>query len=220
MKNNKYGLIILFLLSATIGSNAQVQTDTIPLPEHIIKFSPINLLDFNTPAIQFSYEKKLKNNAALQLELGYINELFYSDWLVQPVQGYRAKFELRRYDFWHTKSTKKNYIGGMILLKQSFKEKNGLFNRYDGLYQQHIKYQDISTGFGAYFTMGKQFILNNNMSIEIGFAAGFRYLYLERTLNKVPSDAELQTSRLFDVKPGSYIFPSAFPVFKFGYYLP
>ncbi len=213
-----FALIFSFVLINT--SNAQTRADTVHLPTHIIKYSPLNVLDFNTPAIQFSYEKKLKNSAALQLELGYINKLFHNESYVRPLQGYRAKFELRRYEYWHTKSTNKSYIGGMLLIKQSFKSKEGLFNRYDGLYRERFSFQEVSTGGGLYFTMGKQFFFSNRMSLDIGFAAGLRYVNVQRSLNNIPDDAVLEREQLFDVLPGSYAFPSVFPVFKLGYCIP
>lgn len=214
----KYSITFILFFAAITSSIAQtgLPTDTIHLPKHIIKFSPISLLDFNTPSFQFSYEQKLKNSAAIQFELGYINNAMYHV-LFQPTQGYRARVELRRYDYWHTRSSNKSYIGGMIMLKQSFKEKNNFFDRFDGLYQERIQYQEISTGVAAYFTMGKQFFLNNNTSIEIGFAAGLRYVYISRGFADIPDDAQLEGNNLFNFEPGSYIFPSVFPIFKFGY---
>lgn len=213
----KYHLIfIAFFLSITV-SNAQIETDTVHLPANIFKFSPISLLDFNTPSIQFSYEKQLKNNAAIQMELGYITNPYR---FLQKQQGYRARIELRRYDYWHTKSTKKGYIGAMIMVKQSFKDELSFFSRYDGLYLEKIAYQEIASGIAAYFTMGKQYLFKYNTSLEIGFAAGVRYVNLERQFDNLPSDAVLITRNLFDAEPGAYIFPSVFPVLKLGYYFP
>jgi hypothetical protein len=218
----KYSITFILFFAAMTSSIAQTRlsTDTIHLPKHIIKFSPISLLDFNTPSFQFSYEQKLKNSAAIQFELGYINNAMYRVLALPPTQGYRARVELRRYDYWHTRSSKKSYIGGMIMLKQSFKEKNNFFSRFDGLYQERFQYQEISTGVAAYFTMGKQFFFNNNTSLEIGFAAGLRYVYVGRAFADIPLDAQLRGNNFLDVEPGSYIFPSIFPIFKFGYSIP
>lgn len=213
-------LLIFFVAVTTCVAQLRMQNDTVYLPKHIIKFSPISLLDFNTPSFQFSYERSLENNAAIQFELGYINNVIYDIFQFRPTQGYRARVELRRYDYWHTTSKNKGYIGGMIMLKQSFKEKDNYFDRFNGLYQERIRYQEVATGASAYFVMGKQFFLNNNTSLEIGLAAGLRYVFIGRGTASIPDDAQLQNSNLLDVEPGSYIFPSIFPIFKFGYFIP
>ena len=139
---------------------------------------------------------------------------------MKPINGYRARVELRRYDYWHTKSTKKGYIGAMVMVKQSFRNKVAYFDRYNGSYQEKINYQEISSGVAAYFTMGKQYFFKHNLSLEVGFAAGVRYMNVEQQFDELPNDARLITNNLFDFEPGRYIFPSFFPVFKFGYCFP
>lgn len=67
------------------------------LPRHVVKFSPLHLINFY-PTLQVAYEFRLKNNFALQADLGYVlSYKINTDPEFKDKRGVKLKTEVRYY---------------------------------------------------------------------------------------------------------------------------
>ncbi len=65
------------------------------LPRHVIKVSPLHLINFY-PSVQIAYERHIKNNISLQLDVGYVFHTNYN-LKFQNTRGTKLKTEIRYY---------------------------------------------------------------------------------------------------------------------------
>lgn len=212
---NKITYLFLLLIIPTI-SNAQINTDDSVTDDtpmfHVIKYSPISLVNLNFPSIQFAYERALSKRTSIQYELGGIfipkgNILFR-----QELTSIRLLTEHRWYKAPFKKGNNKFQGIGLRLQKQ---------------YRQEVEYGNTAllrlteshSSAGLYYTRGVQRKYNNNLIVEYGAAVGGQYYNV--SIQDLPEGSNLQdrfvSNRTVQFNPGNTFVPIAFLVLKVGY---
>ena len=170
----KFTIIALSLLFSVVNTNAQnTSTDSITL-KGIVKFSPISAVNPVFSAIQFAYEQPLNQRLSLQYELGFRpDSKKASSILLNPYYGINSKVEVRKYK--SSFKIGKNHFHG-IGLNYSQRTNKGITYHYDQeTYTDVLVLNNRMNNFGIYYTMGRHWLYDNGLSLELGASIGFRY---------------------------------------------
>lgn len=111
MQNLRFTCIGLVLFFGTASAQSPT-TDSLRftyLPTHVIKFSPQHLINIY-PTFQIAYEYRIKNNFAVQLDVGYAIDYIYNDPEFQDKRGVKLKTEMRYYLPYSIKSRFAQYL--------------------------------------------------------------------------------------------------------------
>lgn len=99
-------------------SDAQGGRDSLTMamviPEQVIKFSPLHLINFY-PTIEFSFEQKIATQFSMQAEAGYVID-YNNDWDQEFLnkRGVKLKLEGRYYFFGRIDKRKGYYLGAEV----------------------------------------------------------------------------------------------------------
>ncbi len=211
-----YLSVSLLLLLSSLKAQNEVPSSFFP-PKMILKYSPINLLDFNTPGITFSLEHYLTENHYLHHEISFLSDLGYTRYEEQPLIGVRLRTGYRvYYRELYDDGPSNPFLEVLIKYKHTYQKKTSTYSRFDGLFFEDITTRIRTTSMGIYVAWGQQYYLSPRLTIEWGTTLGLRFL--NKASLDVPPDAE-RPLLTFDLEDGNHTFPSTFLLFKVGYVL-
>ena len=182
-------LVVVFVIPCIMNAQENVN------PKIIIKFSPISLLNIETPMIQFGGEIFIRHRQSLQYEVGYFSDNF----MTAPTNGYQT---VNSFTGQMTSSTTYKGFGGRIRIEYRFYRENlytDKFNWYQGLGMQlkqinqdydrfycpaemqfpcpvtliEHPVRDIELLTGLFYTIGGQYFFSKKLIVDIGASPGF-----------------------------------------------
>ncbi len=212
-------VILTFLFSSAI---AQVKEKQMGLPEVYrpniaIKFVPLNLIS-RTTAIQFAVEAKTFKAQAIQIEYGYISNLFSRP--NTNFKGYKLKSEYRFYGT-NPKRLSNNMFGGIQHMYKRVQASGSTpIWRNDRTYQEIVSLTVLNETHAGYILGGKVFPFSDHIFIELALGIGMRILKV--TMDGLPEDGEINrglSTNIFNPinMPGTYHYPDLFVSFKINY---
>lgn len=221
--------LIIFFLFLNLSLLLAQTTSTSPIPKWTVKYSPISLVDFFTPSIQFAAEQRIARRQSLEYEVGYLTNFDGRYINPNPLQGYRLRVGWRKYRQIDILKSENNpnkkwmrYWGLQMMWKQDFVDKEETFCRANCSYFQRIAYRTETSTIAAYWQLGWVYRVGR-FRLDLGVAPGLRIISIKD--KGIPDDARIADfnfGSIFNRRPGNDIaFPffSAVLVLKVGYVL-
>lgn len=222
-------VLFIALLSYVFNFHINAQTKSMyPAPVWALKWNPLALIDFSTPAIQLGAERRLGNKFSINAEAGYLmnfnNRAFVG---IDSRKGTRVRVEGRYYWDSFMNEEASTFIGFATVYRYTNEVRRSLIERFNNAYTEALDYHYIRHNFGAYFTTGgvfrfkrplksleKNTTVYSPLSIELSVGLGLRYTSVEPT--QLPNDAVLiadSNTLTFEPQPSDagtrYVAPSA-----------
>ena len=149
----KKALPILFLMLLPLTIRCQ---DSVSLPKHIIKFSPLHLIG-KFPTLQIAYERNIRGKLSVQLDAGYVLN-YTADDEKKDFRGFKLREELRyyyklkNYNRKNLKYSKSSYLSVETL--QNIINYEGRYMDYDCncTVSQYVKLRETGINFKIGYT--------------------------------------------------------------------
>jgi len=218
----------LFLFLATATTNAQVadenelvvdnEDDVVEQPALALKIAALSFLS-TTPALQFGVEVKTFKQQALQVEFGYIKNVFKDK--PSEFDGIKLRTEYRYYQKRYKKSYDLKFFGIQHMYKVVNVVGTATVWRQSQSYQEVIPLTVKNKINSVFLVSGLSDEIGKQIYVEVSFGLGARFLNISSS--ELPEDAELATDLdqgIFNPirGRGDYRFLDMFVSLKFGYY--
>lgn len=202
-----------------LAQGLKAQKEPLGMPVWVLKYSPISLVDFFTPAVQFSGERFLSDHFSLNLDAGYLFN--YPNLRGEILTGYRLRPSVRFYKASRRNPNAIKFKVFEFMYKDAYTKKSDWFCRQDCAYLENLQYWRKAETFALNAGFGRLYKVGNSMNVEWHLSWGLRSL--EYSTKSLPSDAVMSgvDPFFFGNSPisGFYVFPSMVIGFKIGWIL-
>ena len=210
----------VFLMVGLFGTLAFGQGPDPYRPKFALKYAPLAIFD-RTPSIQFATEIATFKHQAIQLEGGYIKNIFKEP--SNDFNGFKLRAGYRFYLHRSTNLSRNGFIGLLYMYKQVMAEGTANVWRNARSYQEAIDIRVFNQTNGFYAQIGQVFArFIGPLSAELVMGGGIRLL--DVSLKDVPEDVELDaklTGSIWNFNPvtsdGFYTLPGFFLTFRLIY---
>ena len=154
-----------------------------------LKYVPTAIFD-RTPAIQFAVEKGTFSHQSIQLEYGWVSDIYNNT--QNGFNGHKLKSEYRFYFKAREKKANNVFLGVQYMWKTVIAEGNATVWRYNQSYQEIIPVKLKNETNTAYVVCGNVYPFVGPMYFEVMAGLGARWLNV--TVENIPEDAEFTPS--------------------------
>lgn len=159
---------------------------TILVPKILVKFSPIDLVNFIEPTITVSVEHRLFGKHYLEHEFGYI----YRKPAELPKGTLGFRYQLGYHYVYNEVNKSRQFVGFRCHYRKLFGEVEDFVWRKDFSYQQNVKYQNTLYSYGFTALWGTAHFWGKSSRWYTDFQTGMGLSWKPFKVENYPADAE------------------------------
>lgn len=228
MKKINIIITLSFLLQTCIafGNMNKDSISNVAIPKLAIKILPTGMINFTEPSFQVSVEHQIFKNVNLQHTGGLIynyesnnNANNYTYRNTTETKGFTARSEIRFYVNPNYSNYEGKYFGFDMMYKYIQQDKEKFFTRYDGAYDELLKFKRIKHVIGFHLLGGYQAQVGNS-PFFLNLYGGLGIRTISIGVKDLPDDVyeyNLNDYYVFERENGSYLMPSLIGGLKIGF---